>query len=270
MSDLRQPRERFREIARAKLADDRRPGRDRELDRAPALHRLDAWGELPRRRGAAPARARHPHGGGPRHRPLPGGVHGGRSRPAAATSRSARRRRRRAHTSSRSAGAASAKLVAKSKSMATEEIRLNEALEAAGIRPVETDLGEYILQLAGEHPVHIVAPGDREDEGGRRRALQPGRGTGGRRPSCEALTRRRAASCARCSSTPTSGSPAPTSSSPRPARSSRSRTRATAASSPRCRRCTSRSPGSSGSCRRSPTSAPLLAAARPQRARASG
>jgi L-lactate dehydrogenase complex protein LldF len=51
-----------------------------------------------------------------------------------------------------------AELVAKSKSMATEEIRLNDALEAAGIRPVETDLGEYILQLAGEHPVHIVAP----------------------------------------------------------------------------------------------------------------
>ncbi len=51
-----------------------------------------------------------------------------------------------------------AKLVAKSKSMATEEIGLNEALEAAGVRPVETDLGEYILQLAGEHPVHIVAP----------------------------------------------------------------------------------------------------------------
>ena len=51
-----------------------------------------------------------------------------------------------------------AKLVAKSKSMATEEIGLNGALEAAGIRPVETDLGEYILQLGGEHPVHIVAP----------------------------------------------------------------------------------------------------------------
>ena len=51
-----------------------------------------------------------------------------------------------------------AKLAAKSKSMATEEIGLNEALEAAGVRPVETDLGEYILQLAGEHPVHIIAP----------------------------------------------------------------------------------------------------------------
>jgi L-lactate dehydrogenase complex protein LldF len=51
-----------------------------------------------------------------------------------------------------------ARLAVKSKSMASEEIGLNEALEAAGVRPVETDLGEYILQLAGEHPVHIVAP----------------------------------------------------------------------------------------------------------------
>jgi L-lactate dehydrogenase complex protein LldF len=51
-----------------------------------------------------------------------------------------------------------AKLAAKSKSMATEEIGLNEALEAVGVEPVETDLGEYIMQLAGEHPVHIIAP----------------------------------------------------------------------------------------------------------------
>jgi L-lactate dehydrogenase complex protein LldF len=51
-----------------------------------------------------------------------------------------------------------AKLAAKSKSMVSEEIGLNEALEAIGVRPVETDLGEYILQLAGEHPVHILAP----------------------------------------------------------------------------------------------------------------
>lgn len=53
---------------------------------------------------------------------------------------------------------AGAQLVAKSKSMATEEIALNDGLEQAGIRAVETDLGEYILQLAGEHPVHIIAP----------------------------------------------------------------------------------------------------------------
>jgi L-lactate dehydrogenase complex protein LldF len=53
---------------------------------------------------------------------------------------------------------AGARVVAKAKSMASEEIRLNDALGAAGVEAVETDLGEYILQLAGEHPAHIVAP----------------------------------------------------------------------------------------------------------------
>jgi L-lactate dehydrogenase complex protein LldF len=48
--------------------------------------------------------------------------------------------------------------VVKSKSMVTEEIHLNAALEAAGIRTVETDLGEYICQLRGEPPYHIVTP----------------------------------------------------------------------------------------------------------------
>ena len=48
--------------------------------------------------------------------------------------------------------------VAKSKSMVSEECSLNDALEAAGIEVVETDLGEYILQLAHEAPSHIVAP----------------------------------------------------------------------------------------------------------------
>jgi L-lactate dehydrogenase complex protein LldF len=46
----------------------------------------------------------------------------------------------------------------KSKSMLSEEAHLNDALAAAGIRPVETDLGEYIVQLAGETPSHIIAP----------------------------------------------------------------------------------------------------------------
>ncbi len=48
--------------------------------------------------------------------------------------------------------------VVKSKSMVTEEICLNDALEGAGVKVVETDLGEYIIQLAGEPPSHIVAP----------------------------------------------------------------------------------------------------------------
>jgi L-lactate dehydrogenase complex protein LldF len=48
--------------------------------------------------------------------------------------------------------------VVKSKSMVTEEIHLNPALEAAGLRVLETDLGEYICQLRGEPPYHIVTP----------------------------------------------------------------------------------------------------------------
>jgi L-lactate dehydrogenase complex protein LldF len=48
--------------------------------------------------------------------------------------------------------------VVKSKSMTTEEIHLNHALEASGIEAVETDLGEYIIQLAGHRPSHIVGP----------------------------------------------------------------------------------------------------------------
>jgi L-lactate dehydrogenase complex protein LldF len=48
--------------------------------------------------------------------------------------------------------------VVKSKSMATEEIHLNQALGVAGIRVTETDLGEWIIQLAGERPSHIIAP----------------------------------------------------------------------------------------------------------------
>ena len=48
--------------------------------------------------------------------------------------------------------------IAKGKSMIGEEINLNEALEAEGFAPIETDLGEYIIQLAGEPPSHIIAP----------------------------------------------------------------------------------------------------------------
>jgi L-lactate dehydrogenase complex protein LldF len=51
-----------------------------------------------------------------------------------------------------------ARIVVKSKSMTTEETHLNDALEAAGMQVVETDLGEYIIQLAHEPPSHIIAP----------------------------------------------------------------------------------------------------------------
>ena len=51
----------------------------------------------------------------------------------------------------------------KSKSMLSEEAGLNEVLAAAGVQPVETDLGEYILQLAEEPPSHIIAPAIHKD-----------------------------------------------------------------------------------------------------------
>lgn len=60
------------------------------------------------------------------------------------------------------ARATRARLIAKSKSMASEEIGLNAALEAEGMQVVETDLGEYIVQLAGGHPEHIIVPAIRQ------------------------------------------------------------------------------------------------------------
>jgi L-lactate dehydrogenase complex protein LldF len=54
--------------------------------------------------------------------------------------------------------AADARTVTKSKSMVTEEIGLNAFLESHGLEPVETDLGEYILQIAHQPPSHIVGP----------------------------------------------------------------------------------------------------------------
>jgi L-lactate dehydrogenase complex protein LldF len=56
------------------------------------------------------------------------------------------------------AARAGASEIVKAKTMLSEEIGLNRALEAAGIRPFETDLGEFIVQLSGEGPAHIVAP----------------------------------------------------------------------------------------------------------------
>jgi L-lactate dehydrogenase complex protein LldF len=62
--------------------------------------------------------------------------------------------------------AAGARTVTKGKSMISEELGINHHLEAHGIQPVETDLGEYILQLRNEAPSHIIAPAfhlNRED-----------------------------------------------------------------------------------------------------------
>ncbi|WP_048859735.1 lactate utilization protein B, partial [Acidisphaera rubrifaciens] len=66
-----------------------------------------------------------------------------------------------------------ARTVTKGKSMISEELGINEHLEANGIRPVETDLGEYIIQLRHETPSHIIAPAfhlNREDWEGQFRA----------------------------------------------------------------------------------------------------
>ncbi|MBS1188741.1 MAG: Iron-sulfur cluster binding protein [Rhodocyclaceae bacterium] len=51
-----------------------------------------------------------------------------------------------------------AKRMVKGKSMVSEEIEFNHAAEAAGVEAIETDMGEYILQLAGEKPSHIIMP----------------------------------------------------------------------------------------------------------------
>lgn len=54
--------------------------------------------------------------------------------------------------------AAGARIVTKGKSMVSEEVGLNDHMEAAGFKMVETDLGEYLIQLRGERPSHIIAP----------------------------------------------------------------------------------------------------------------
>jgi iron-sulfur cluster protein len=59
----------------------------------------------------------------------------------------------------------SAEYIVKSKSMTSEEIKLNDALEAGGVKPVETDLGEYILQVSDDHPSHMVMPAIHQTRG---------------------------------------------------------------------------------------------------------
>lgn len=59
----------------------------------------------------------------------------------------------------------SAEYIVKSKSMTSEEIKLNDALEAGGVQPVETDLGEYILQVSKDHPSHMVMPAIHQTRG---------------------------------------------------------------------------------------------------------
>ena len=125
--------------------------------------------------------------------------------------------------------------VVKVKSMATQEIELNEALAAEGIAAWETDLAELIVQLGDDLPSHILVPAIHRNRAEIRDIfLTPdGRRPGDRRPTTSPTTRprwprRRGCTCARSSCAPRSASPARTSRSPRPARSSSSSPRATA------------------------------------------
>ena len=186
MADLAQPAPRFREIARGKLGDARIQGAlDEATDRL-MTNRIAAWAGLP---GVEELRQRAHEIRMEVIDDLDGHV----ARFTAALED------RGGHVYfARTADEASAyiadvcrkrgaKLAAKSKSMASEEIGLNAALEAVGVTPVETDLGEYILQLAGEHPVHIVAPAIEKTAGQVAELLSA---VGGKRvpPELEALT----------------------------------------------------------------------------------
>lgn len=71
----------------------------------------------------------------------------------------------------------SAKLVVKSKSMTTEEVELNELLERKKIEVVESDLGEFIQQLAHEKPYHIVTPAMHQTKAGIAQIFQKALGT---------------------------------------------------------------------------------------------
>lgn len=64
------------------------------------------------------------------------------------------------------------KLAVKAKSMTSEEIHLNEALESTGVRTVETDLGEFIVQIDRDRPSHIVTPIIHKDRREVARAMQ--------------------------------------------------------------------------------------------------
>ena len=139
------------------------------------------------------------------------------------------------------------RMVVKGKSMAAEEIGLNERLEAAGVEVVETDLGEFIVQTAGEAPEHIIIPAIHKTTDQVRELFEPLAGTPDRRRPGRAHGLRPRPPARAASSRRRSGSPASTSRSPRPARSCSSRTRATAACARRSLRCTSRSWGWSAS-----------------------
>ncbi len=125
--------------------------------------------------------------------------------------------------------------VVKVKSMATQEIGLNEALAAEGIAAWETDLAELIVQLGDDLPSHILVPAIHRNRAEIREIFRDpdGRAPAAPRPTTSPTTRPSwrtppACTCARSSCAPRSASRAPTSRSPRPARWSSSSRRATA------------------------------------------
>ena len=124
--------------------------------------------------------------------------------------------------------------VVKVKSMVTQEIGLNEALEAEGIAAWETDLAELIVQLGDDLPSHILVPAIHRNRAEIREIFLAKMGTvGGLRPTTSPTSRpcsrpRPGRTCARSSCAPRSASRAPTSPSPRPAPWSSSSPRATA------------------------------------------
>ena len=103
--------------------------------------------------GQRPQEAHHREPG-----PLPGRVRAQRGGPRRQGGLLQGRAPRSRISCSRWPKSAARRLIVKSKSMTTEEVDLNERLEHHGLESVETDLGEYILQLAHERPYHIVAP----------------------------------------------------------------------------------------------------------------
>ena len=97
---------------------------------------------------------------------LPGGMGSQRARRRRPRALVRHRRRGARRGAGRSAATADARTVTKGKSMISEELGINDHLERHGITPVETDLGEYIIQLRHELPSHIIAPAfhlNRED-----------------------------------------------------------------------------------------------------------
>jgi L-lactate dehydrogenase complex protein LldF len=157
--------------------------------------------------------------------------------------------------------------VVKGKSMAAEEIGLNERLQAAGIDVIETDLGEFIVQTAGEAPEHIIIPAIHKSRDDVRTLLEPlaGHPIGDDPAALTAFARahlrernrsrrNRARTCASGSCARRSASRASISAWPRRAPWCLSRTRATAACARGCHACISPSWAWSGWWPISPTS----------------